>query len=150
MSMAAPPAPDTISVGGDELTFRVTSEESDDALVAFEVRVPPGGGPPMLHRHDPFELYRVDAGELTFYLGDEGRRVEGPGAVVAIAGGREHTIRNESDTEARAFVVMSPGAMMERFFREAGVLPGDAGMGDVLALASAHGVELTRPVGAAG
>ena len=43
------------------------------ALLALEVLMPPGGGPPMLHRHEPAELYRVERGELTFYLGGRGR-----------------------------------------------------------------------------
>ena len=152
MSTPAAPSQDTISVGGDELTFRVTSELSDGALTAFEVRIPPGGGPPVLHRHDPFELYRVETGELTFYVEDEAGeiapRVEGPGAVVAIPGGREHTIRNESDREATAFVAFAPSAAMKRFVREAGALgaTGEAGMATVLALASARGIEITRPV----
>ena len=146
MSMPAPASEETIRVGGDELSFRVTSDDSGGTLVAFEVSMPPGGGPPMLHRHDPFELYRVDEGELTFYLEDADARTEGPGAVVAIPGGLEHTVRNESDGEARAFVVLAPGAAMERFIREAGSL-GEAEMTSVLALASAHGIELTRAVG---
>ena len=143
---------ETIDVGGDSLTFRVTSEQSAGALTAAEVRMRPGGGPPMLHRHEPFEAYRVEHGELTFYLEDaEGalqRSVAGAGALVAIPGGREHTIRNESHEEASAFVMFSPGREMELFAREAGALTvdGSAGMRDVLAVASAHGIEMTRPL----
>ena len=141
-----------INVGGDTLTFRVTSEQSAGALTAAEVVMRPGGGPPMLHRHEPFEAYRVEHGELTFYLEDEygvvQRAVAGAGEVVTIPGGREHTIRNESGHEASAFVLFAPGREMERFAREAGALAldGPAGMDDVLALASAHGIEMTRPV----
>ncbi len=64
---------------------------------------------------------------------------------VAIPGGREHTIRNESAAEARAFVVFAPGAPMERFARAAA-----AGTADVIALAAAHGIEITRPLVARG
>lgn len=143
---------ETVNVGGDALTFRVTSEQSDGALAAVEVRMAAGGGPPMLHRHDPFEVYRVEQGELAFYLangdGEVERTVAGPGAVVPIAGGREHTIRNESRHEARAFVVFSPGAEMEQFAREAGALAerGVPGVDEILALAEANGIELTRPL----
>jgi oxalate decarboxylase/phosphoglucose isomerase-like protein (cupin superfamily) len=143
-------------VGGDEITFRVTSEESAGALVAFEVLMPAGGGPPMLHRHDPFELYRVERGELAFYVEDDRgtvrRSVASPGAVVAIPGGREHTIRNESPDEASALVVFSPGGEMERFARQAGALAarGTPDVDDVLALASAHGIEITRPLDGVG
>ena len=96
----------------------MTSEQSAGALTAVEVRMRAGGGPPMLHRHDPFEVYRVEHGELAFYVEDDdgrvNRTVAGAGSVVAIPGGREHTIRNESRDEARAFVIFSPGAEMER------------------------------------
>jgi len=138
-----------LHVGGDQVTFRVTSAESEGTALAFEVRMPPGGGPPALHRHDPFELYRVERGELSFYLEDDdgtvARTVAGPGQVIAIPGGREHTVRNETGEEAGAFVVLSPGAEMERFIRGAGAL-GAPRMEDVLALASAHGIEITRPL----
>ena len=140
---------DRIVVGEDEVTFRLTSDQSDGALVALEVRIPAGGGPPMLHRHEPFELYRVERGELAFYVeGDRqtvNRTVAEAGSVVAIPGGREHTVRNESSEESAAFVIFSPGDEMERFVRAAGDL-GEPGIEDVLALASAHGVELTRPL----
>ena len=138
-----PPA-STLTVGGDEVTIRVTGSQSDGALLALEVRIPPGGGPPALHRHDPFELYRVESGKLAFYVADDGgavtRSLTGPGGVVAIPGGCEHTVRNESAAESRAFVVFSPGAEFERFVRAAAVSD------DVSALAAAHGVEMTRPL----
>ena len=138
---------DTITVGHETLAFRVTGEDSGGALAVLEVRMPPGGGPPMLHRHDAFEAYRVDSGELAFYLESEGgevtRTVAGPGSVVAIPGGREHTIRNESGAEAEALVVFTPGAEMEAFAREAGALA-DPGPADAMAVAAAHGIEITR------
>jgi len=137
----------TITVGHETLAFRVTGEDSDGALAVLEVRMPPGGGPPMLHRHDAFEAYRVDSGELAFYLESEGgevtRTIAGPGSVVAIPGGREHTIRNESEAEAEALVVFTPGSEMEAFAREAGALT-DPGPADVMAVAAAHGIEITR------
>jgi mannose-6-phosphate isomerase-like protein (cupin superfamily) len=133
-----------LTVGADELRFRVTSADSDGALVAFEIRMPPGGGPPALHRHEPAELYRVEHGEFAFYIGaDDGqvtRSTAGPGEVVAIPRGREHTVRNESAGESAAFVVLAPGAEFERFVRAA------AAGGDIAALAAAHGIEITRPL----
>jgi mannose-6-phosphate isomerase-like protein (cupin superfamily) len=138
-----------IRLGGDEVTVRVDSAESDGAVLALEVRIPAGGGPPALHRHAPAETYRVERGELAIYRagqgGDVERVVAGPGAVVHIAGGREHTVRNESGEEAAAYVTFIPGAPMEGFIRAAAAL-GDAPMEEVLAVASRHGVALTRPV----
>jgi mannose-6-phosphate isomerase-like protein (cupin superfamily) len=127
----------------------VTGAESDGRVLAIEVRIPAGGGPPALHTHEPAETYRVERGELAIYrAGDDGaidRTPAGPGAVVHIPGGREHTVRNESDAEAAAFVTFTPGAPMEGFLRAAAAL-GDAPMAEVLAVAGRHGVTVTRPL----
>ncbi len=92
--------PRELRLGADQVVVHVTTADSDSALIAAEVEIPSGGGPPFLHRHDSFELYRVESGELTFHLartgGDVTTRTERAGAVVAIPGGAEHTIRNES------------------------------------------------------
>jgi oxalate decarboxylase/phosphoglucose isomerase-like protein (cupin superfamily) len=139
---------ETISVGGDEMTLAVTSEASGGLLLAYEVRMRPGGGPPVLHRHAGFELCRVIDGELTFYVEDDDgavrRRSARAGTVVPIPGGREHTIRNESAHEATAFAVFAPGAEMERFARAAAALE-QPEMDEVLRLAAEHGIEMTRP-----
>jgi oxalate decarboxylase/phosphoglucose isomerase-like protein (cupin superfamily) len=105
----------------------------------------------MLHRHDPFELYRVEHGELTFYIEDDGgtiaRRVAGPGEMVPIPGGREHTVRNESGEAARAFVVFSPAGEMEAFARAAAALAtvGALAIHDIPALAATYGITIMRP-----
>jgi mannose-6-phosphate isomerase-like protein (cupin superfamily) len=135
------------TIGRERVEFLLAADESGGDLLVLEVLMPPGGGPPMLHCHDPFELYRVRSGELTFYVeGADGavtRTVAGAGAVVPIAGGREHTIRNESDGPAEAIVAFSPGQPMERFARAAGELEDPR---EVLALAEAHGIEMTRSI----
>jgi oxalate decarboxylase/phosphoglucose isomerase-like protein (cupin superfamily) len=131
---------DKILVGSEEAILHVTTE----ALLAMDVRMPPGGGPPALHRHDPEEIYRVDRGTLTLYVedadGEIERHVAGPGDVVHIPGGRAHTVRNESGEEATALAVFSPGAPMERFFRAAAAVES---RDDLPALAAEHGIEFT-------
>ena len=138
-----------LTAGGDEIVVRVASERSEGAILALEVAMAPGGGAPMLHRHDPFELYRVEEGELTFYVEDDDgvvRRTRGArGTVVAIPAGREHTVRNESGAPARAFVVFSPGAAFERFVR---AMAGATDPNAIPAIAAEHGIEVTRPVAA--
>jgi hypothetical protein len=142
-----------VTVGRDRIVFKLTSEQSEGEVAVFNVRIPPSGGQPMLHRHDPFELYRVGSGELAFYLeGKDGavtRTVAGPGSVVPIAGGLEHTVRNESDDEAEATVVLSPGEPMERFARVIDDLSRvrAAGQDEMIAIAEAHGIEITRSIG---
>jgi mannose-6-phosphate isomerase-like protein (cupin superfamily) len=143
---------DEIRVGRDRIRFKVTSEQSGGEVAVFEVRMPPGGGPPMLHRHEPFELYRVRSGELAIYLegkhGHVTRTVAGPGAAVPIGSGLEHTVRNESDEDAEAVVVFSPGEAMERFVRAAGELGrgGAPAEDEVMTLARTHGIEVTRSI----
>ena len=149
--------PDTITrdrlrVGTDEITLHVTSRQTGGALLAAEVHMPPGGGPPALHRHDPDEVYRLEHGELAIYLEDDAgeirRVVAGPRDVVHIPGGRAHTIRNESDAEALAYVVFTPGTAMEGFVRSAARLAADGppAAADVLALAERHGIRMAGPV----
>ena len=144
-----------LQVGADQLVVRVRSEETGGALFAGEVRMAPGGGPPVMHRHPAGELYHVLEGEFAFYLADDAgtvhRSTAAAGAVVPIAGGRSHTIRNESDADARAFVVHAPGEEMERLARAAAALAanGAVDIDEVLALAGRHGIEMTGPVDAA-
>lgn len=129
-----------------------TSEQSNGALFAVEIRMPPGGGPPVMHRHDPGEVYSVLVGEFTFYVGEPGGRVEriraGTGQVMPLAGGTPHTIRNETGADAVAFVVHAPGAPMERFSRAAAELAakGEVDMATMLSLAEQHGIEMLGPV----
>jgi mannose-6-phosphate isomerase-like protein (cupin superfamily) len=139
-----------LRVGGDLLEVRMSSEESDGALFAYDVSLAPGGGPPHLHRHEAVEVFKVEQGELTFYLADHDgevdRRTAGPGEVVAIPGDREHTIRNEAAAAARAFAILSPGDRMEHFARAAAALGADATPARVSALAADNGIEITRPL----
>jgi oxalate decarboxylase/phosphoglucose isomerase-like protein (cupin superfamily) len=135
-------------VGNDEVEVRVSSAQTGGAMLAIEVQMGPGGGPPGLHRHPPEEVYRIDRGQLTIYLedsrGEVQRSVAHPGTVVHIPGGRMHTVRNESHDDASAYVVFTPGTEMEHFLRAAHRLAG-AGppeIADVLGIARRHGIEM--------
>jgi len=139
-------------LGTDEIVVRATGAQTGGAIFAIEIRMPPGGGPPVMHRHEPGEIYHVLEGEFAFYVGDPDgtvRRVRAAaGDVVPLAGGTPHTVRNESASDAVAFVVHSPAAVMEGFSRAAAALAVDGApsMERVLALAQEHGVELLGPV----
>jgi len=141
-----------VKVGSDEIEFEVTGADAAGGLVAAEVTMAPRGGPPALHRHAEAELYRVEEGELAFYVEDsEGavrRRVGRAGETVAIPGDREHTIRNESAGDSRAFVVYSPGERMEAFALAAARLAQDGppSMERLFEVAAEHGIEITRPL----
>ena len=141
-----------LQLGTDEVTVLTTSAQTGGALFTVLIRMPPGGGPPVLHRHDPGEVYYVLQGEFAFITQDPDGRVHrwtaGPGAVVPLAGGTPHTIRNESGADAVAFVVHAPGGPMEGFLRAGAALAagGDPDMDAVLAVAAQHGIEILGPV----
>ena len=134
------------------MTVLTTSAQTNGALFAVEVRMPPGGGPPVMHRHDPGEVYHVLEGEFTFYVGEPGDLVERitatAGQVMPLAGRTPHTVRNETERDAVAFVVHAPGPPMEQFCRSAADLAtrGEVDMAIVLGLAEQHGIEMLGPV----
>jgi len=144
--------PDVLQVGSEQATVLTTSEETNGDLFAIELRMPPGGGPPVMHRHAPSEVYRIVSGEFAFYItGADGmttRRVAYAGETVTVASNTPHTIRNESSEEAVAFHVHAPGSAMERFTRSAAQLAADhtPTLEEVLAIAERNGIELLGPV----
>jgi O-acetyl-ADP-ribose deacetylase (regulator of RNase III) len=68
--------------------------------------------------------------------------------VVPLPGGTPHTGRNQSDADAVAFVVHTPGPVMEGFTRAAAAvaIAGSSSIEDVLSLAERHGVEMLGPI----
>jgi mannose-6-phosphate isomerase-like protein (cupin superfamily) len=144
-----------LQLGTDQITLLATAAQTGGALLAVEMRMPPGGGPPLMHRHDPGEVYHVIEGEFTFYVGGgEGdgagiRRITaGPGDVVPLAGGVPHTVRNESGSDAVAFVVHAPGAPFENFVRAVAAMSasGSPDIDAVLAVAARNGIEMLGPI----
>jgi mannose-6-phosphate isomerase-like protein (cupin superfamily) len=144
-----------LTLGTDEITVLATSAQTDGALFAVEIRMPPGGGPPLLHRHAPGEVYHILQGEFAFYIGDRDapddavrRVIAAAGDVVPLAGGTPHTVRNEAETDAVAFVVHAPGGPMEGFVRAVATLAGQGrpSIEAVLDLAEQHGIEMLGPI----
>jgi mannose-6-phosphate isomerase-like protein (cupin superfamily) len=144
--------PDVLQVGSEQATVLATSEETNGDLFAIELRMPPGGGPPFMHRHAPSEVYRILSGEFAFYItgadGRSTRRIARAGETVTVAGNTPHNIRNESTEEAVAFHVHAPGRAMEEFTLTAARLAADRTptIEEVLAIAERNGIELLGPV----
>jgi len=142
-------------LGGDEITVLADCAHTGGALFAFRIRMPPGGGPPVLHRHDSGELYHVLEGEFAFYTGHGPvvpgavrRFTAGAGDVVPLPGGTPHSIRNESSADAVACVVHAPGTPMEQFMRTvaAEAAHRTPSMAAVLAIAARNGIGLLGPI----
>jgi mannose-6-phosphate isomerase-like protein (cupin superfamily) len=140
-----------VLLGPDETIVLASCADTHDDLFAVEVRMHPGGGPPLMHRHEPSEIYFVKEGVFTIYVGEGAhvRRVEaGPDDVVPLRGGTPHTVRNEGTELAVALVVHAPGRPMESFCRAVAAIAADGppDMEEVLEVASRNGIEMLGPI----
>ena len=112
--------------GGDHVTYKVRSSETEGSYFCFEVSTTPGFGPP-LHTHAYRELFFVLEGEYEFTFERDGelQTITGPaGTAVAVPPDVAHTFRNGSEAPARLLFVHQPAAL-EEFFEQFGV-PVDA------------------------
>jgi quercetin dioxygenase-like cupin family protein len=108
--------------GGDRVTYKVRSSETDGSYFCFEVSTTPGFGPP-LHTHSYRELFYVLEGEYEFTLERDGelQTITGAaGTTVAVPPNVPHTFKNATGAPARLLFVHEPAAL-EEFFEEFGV-----------------------------
>jgi quercetin dioxygenase-like cupin family protein len=127
--------------GGDLVTYKVRTAETDGSYFCFEVSTTPGFGPP-LHTHSYRELFYVLEGEYEFTVERDGEleTITGtPGTAVAVPPDVSHTFKNATGGPARLLFVHEPAAL-EDFFEEFGVpvgADGDAEPPDFHAMAAA-------------
>lgn len=145
------PRGEHLKLGTDEVIVLAAASQTNGAMFAVQLRVPPGGGPPVMHRHPPGEIYWMLDGELAFYErapdGAVSRRVAGARQVVALEGSAPHSFRNESDADAVAFVVYAPGSPIEGFVRDGAALGarGNATIDTLVEVANRYGIEVLEP-----
>ena len=112
--------------GGDRVTYKVRSVETDGSYFCFEVSTTPGFGPP-LHTHSYRELFYVLEGEYEFTIERDGKTetITGTaGTAVAVPPDVPHTFKNGTAAPARLLFVHQPAAL-EEFFEDFGA-PVDA------------------------
>lgn len=107
----------------DVTTIKASAGETSGKLLVIEVTVPPGGGPPVHHRHAYSEVFLFQEGEFEVSTLDEdynpnGFRV-GAGDTVSVPSMVWHNFENVGETRGRFIAVHSP-AVMEDFMREIG------------------------------
>ena len=107
----------------DVTTIKASSRDTSGKLLVLEVTVPPGGGPPVLHRHEYAEVFLFQEGEFEVCTMDEAYdpttlRV-GAGDTVSIPSMVWHNFKNVGETPGKFTAVHSP-AVMEDFMREIG------------------------------
>jgi mannose-6-phosphate isomerase-like protein (cupin superfamily) len=107
----------------DVTTIKASGPDTSGKLLVLEVTVPPGGGPPVLHRHEYAEVFLFQEGEFEVGTVDEDYapimlRV-GVGDTVSIPSMVWHNFKNVGEAPGRFVAVHSP-AVMEDFMREIG------------------------------
>lgn len=100
---------------GQRMTFQITAEDSDGALVRFDSFNPPGPFEPV-HLHPEQESStEVLSGSLLFVVG--GREIRlGPGDRTVIPAGTPHTFRNEGPEEAHSIAEFRPALRIAECF----------------------------------
>ena len=116
--ITAQDAGENLHFGGGLITFKITSEQSGGVLCMFEHTSSYGKVTP-LHLHlDEDETGYILEGEFLFHIDGNEHRA-GPGSVVWIPRGTAHAFMVVSEL-ARSIWVVTPGEVMESFYRQAG------------------------------
>jgi mannose-6-phosphate isomerase-like protein (cupin superfamily) len=107
----------------DVTTVRASGRHTSGNLLVIEVNVPPGGGPPFLHRHGYAEAFLFQEGEFEVSTVDEDFALSTcrvtAGETVSVPSMVWHNFKNVGATPGRFIAVHSP-AVMEDFMREIG------------------------------
>lgn len=107
----------------DVTTVKASARHTSGNLLVIEVNVPPGGGPPVLHRHGYAEAFLFEEGEFEVSTVDEDYTLSTfrvtAGDTVSVPSMVWHNFKNVGATPGRFIAVHSP-AVMEDFMREIG------------------------------
>lgn len=137
--------PNQVEWLGTRYRTLLSASQTGAHLSIFESLDQPGYGPPRhLHKAED-ETFYILAGEVEFW--QEGRTSHhGPGEVVFIERGREHTFRIIGEMPARMVTVMTPGGF-DGFFAEMADgqyrIPQD--MAQIAAIGAKYNLEFTGP-----
>jgi quercetin dioxygenase-like cupin family protein len=112
-------------VSGERIKIRVTAAESGGELLAWELRLAPGGRVPNGHVHPgQEERFTVVHGCLRFRIGLRSRLI-GPGQTVTVPPGAPHHFANPGPTEAFVLVETRPAMHMHELLAVAAELARD-------------------------
>ena len=104
------------SVPGETLLYKVTGEDTGNALDTFLLNIQPKSGPPLHIHHRQHETIFFIKGSYKVQLGDDVFRCEA-GGFVHIPMGVRHAFMNVSDQPGECLVSFTPGGT-EKFFEE--------------------------------
>jgi mannose-6-phosphate isomerase-like protein (cupin superfamily) len=108
---------------GDLATIKAAGQGTSDRILVLENVVPPGGGPPALHRHEYAEVFYFLEGEFELSTTDDSYKLQTvilkAGDMLSIPSMVWHNFKNVGAVPGKFIVIHSP-AVMEQFIREIG------------------------------
>jgi quercetin dioxygenase-like cupin family protein len=105
-----------LEIGGNSITFKVTSTDTQDRLGVYEIGLEPKTVGAQLHYHRFMdETFVVQEGVLTVDVGTDTQHLS-PGGVAFAPRFTPHGFRNDSDNPVKATLIFSPGQQREGFF----------------------------------
>jgi quercetin dioxygenase-like cupin family protein len=118
---------ETIQIGGLELRFLQSKDETGGSLDVFEMTVQPNARMPIPHYHENWDetIYGL-SGVTTWRIAGADIPV-GPGQSAFVKRGVVHGFRNDTQEPATCLCILSPGVLGPGYFREmAALLTGGA------------------------
>ena len=104
--------------GANEITYKVSGQDTEGGLFLFEQVSRRRGGPPRHLHHSQEEWFYVMEGEYVFEVGRERMRL-GPRDSLLAPRGVPHVWAYVGDSPGRILIGFQPAGKMEFFFREA-------------------------------
>jgi quercetin dioxygenase-like cupin family protein len=133
---------ETIRIGGLELRFLQTKDETAGSLDAFEMTVEPNARMPVAHYHESWDetIYGL-TGATTWRV--EGQDIVAkPGQSTFIKRGIVHAFRNDTQEAASCLCILTPGVLGPGYFHEIAALlaEGAPDHGKMKAIMLRHGL----------
>ena len=108
---------ESLNLNGISVTFKVTSELSNNQLGVFEITHPPKTTGAKLHYHRFMdETFVVNKGTLTIEVGDN-KKIANPGTVAYVPRFTPHGFRNDTDETVQLLLIFNPSEKREGFFK---------------------------------
>ncbi len=128
---------ETIRIGGLELEFLHSKDDTEASLDMFRMTVQPKARMPVPHYHESWDetVYGI-SGTVTFRIAGQDIAV-GPGQSAFIRRGVVHWFNNRTDAPATCLCVLTPGVLGPAYFREIAALvaagpPDPARIGEIM------------------
>jgi len=116
-SIIKPNEGEKIELNTISITFKVTSEMSNDQLGVYEISLPPMAIGAKLHYHRFMdETFIVNEGILTMQVADKEYQAK-PGTVAYVPRFTLHGFKNDTDKTVKLTLIFNPSQKREGFFK---------------------------------